>query len=66
MTIYPCGTDVIIIKVPELPGTVTGVLIRFSQVSYEVTYYVQGIQYKVMVDAREIITSGKRIKIGYK
>lgn len=66
MTVYPCGAEVILKRVPEVPGNITGIMIRFDYVQYEVTYYVQGVQYKVMVDECEIIKDSKRIKLGYK
>jgi len=66
MTVYPCGTEVILKRVPEVPGNITGINIRFGYVQYEVTYYVQGVQYKVMCDENELIKDDKKIKIGYK
>lgn len=66
MTVYPCGTEVILKRVPELPGNITGISIRFTYVQYEVTYYVQGVQYKVLVDENEIIKDSKKVKLGFK
>jgi len=43
MTVYPCGTEVILKRVPEIPGNITAIQIRFDYVQYEVTYYVQGV-----------------------
>jgi len=66
MMIYPCGAEVILKRVPELPGNITGISIRFGYVQYEVTYYVQGVQYKVLVDENEIIKDSKKVKLGFK
>jgi len=66
MMVFPCGTAVVINIMTEAPGHITGISIRFGYVQYEVTYYVQGVQQKVLVDESEIIVSGKKIKIGYK
>jgi hypothetical protein len=65
MTVYPCGTEVILKRVPEVPGNITGINIRFGYVQYEVTYYVQGIQQKVMCDEDEMIKDDKKTRIGY-
>ncbi len=66
MTVYPCGAAVVLILMPEAPGNITGINIRFGYVQYEVTYYVSGVQQKVLVDESEIIISGKKLKILYK
>ena len=66
MMVYPCGTEVILKRVPEVPGNITAIQIRFDYVQYEVTYYVQGIQYKILVDKNEIIKDSKKIRLGYK
>jgi hypothetical protein len=66
MMVYPCGAEVILKRVPELPGNITGISIRFTYVQYEVTYYVQGVQYKVLVDENEIIKDSKKVKLGFK
>jgi len=66
MTVYPCGTEVILKRVPEIPGNITAIQIRFDYVQYEVTYYVQGVQYKILVDENEIIRDGRKTKVGYK
>jgi len=66
MTVYPCGTEVILKRVPELPGNITAIQIRFTYVQYEVTYYVAGVQYKILVDENEIIKDSKKQKLGYK
>lgn len=66
MTVYPCGTEVILKRVPEIPGNITSIQIRFDYVQYEVTYYVQGVQYKILVDENEIIKDSKKQKLGYK
>lgn len=66
MTVYPCGTEVILKRVPEIPGNITSIQIRFDYVQYEVTYYVQGVQYKILVDENEIIRDGRKTKLGYK
>ena len=66
MTVYPCGTEVILKRVPEIPGNITAIQIRFDYVQYEVTYYVQGVQYKILVDENEIIRDGRKTKLGYK
>lgn len=66
MTVYPCGTEVILKRVPEVPGNITAIQIRFNYVQYEVTYYVQGVQYNILVDENEIIKDGKKVKLGFK
>ena len=66
MMVYPCGAEVILKRVPELPGNITGISIRFTYVQYEVTFYVQGVQYKVLVDENEIIKDSKKVKLGFK
>ena len=66
MMVYPCGTEVILKRVPEIPGNITAIQIRFDYVQYEVTYYVQGVQHKILVDENEIIKDSKKQKLGYK
>jgi hypothetical protein len=65
MTIYPCGSEVVI-KRPGVFGNVTAVMIRFELITYEITYYVDSIQQRVWVHEDEIMKDGKKHPIGFK
>lgn len=47
--VIPCGTDVTI-KLEKIPGTITGITIKFSAVAYEVSYFFNGEFYQVWMN----------------
>ena len=65
MTIYPCGMEAVI-KLPMVAGNITAVTIRFEFVTYEITYYVEGVQQRVWVHENEIMKDGEKLTIGFK
>ena len=65
MNIYPCGMEAVI-KRPLVVGNITAVTIRFEFVTYEVTYYVDGVQQRVWVHEDEIMKDGKKLTLGFK
>jgi hypothetical protein len=64
MIIYECGLK-IIITISGLPAMITGVNIRFDDVTYEATYYYDGEHRTVWLREQEFTTEEIK-KIGYK
>ncbi len=67
MDIYACGTPVII-KNLDVNGLITGISIRFSRVSYEISYFYNGDQKIIWMDEIEfnIREYEKKSIIGFK
>lgn len=64
MIIYECGLRIIII-ISGLPAMITGVNIKFDNVTYEATYYYDGEHRTVWLKEQEF-TIEEIKKIGYK
>ena len=66
LKIIPCGS--IVTVTPGVEGCVTCVFIRYGYITYEVAYWLSGIQYKVVCDESEMQVSGglKKDKVGFK
>jgi len=67
MKVYPCGTEVVI-EQAGIQGRVTAITERFGQVTYEVTYFMDGNPFKVPCMERElkVFQGVKKYNIGYK
>ena len=67
MKLFTCGTEVIL-KRPGVQGNITAIEIRFDLVRYEVTYYIEGVQQRVMCTEGEfyIDAEEKRMTVGFK
>lgn len=63
--VYPCGTQVTS-KLSNVNGIITGLSIRFANVSYEVSYF-SGHDYKqIWLYECEFTTTVAKDKIGFK
>lgn len=67
MKVYPCGTEVVI-EQAGIQGRVTAITERFGQVTYEVTYFMDGNPFKVPCMEKElrVFAGVKKASIGYK
>lgn len=64
MKVIPCGTN-ITTKLNSIPGIITGISIRFTMVSYEVSYF-SGQDYKqIWLTEPEFNFSIKKETIGF-
>ena len=64
MKVIPCGTH-ITTKLNSIPGIITGLSIRFTMVSYEVSYF-NGQDYKqIWLTESEFNFTGKKETIGF-
>jgi len=65
MKIYKCGTRVVL-ELPQIEGVITAFFVRFGQVQYEVTYFVEGVIKEVVIDESLFYTGEKQTNIGFK
>jgi hypothetical protein len=63
MLIYKCGTKV---KIHNYEGTIVGICIRFGNISYDISYFVNGDQKTVWLHETEFTTESTKQKIGFK
>lgn len=65
MKLIPCGTEVTI-KINEAKGLIIAIEIRFTSVSYQVSYLQNG-EYTTVWLSEELFTAGKheKVKIGF-
>lgn len=67
MEVIPCGTEVVL-KRADYHGVVTGISIRDSRVTYEVSYYESGTYKSNWYCDYEFLVSGEqtRLPIGFR
>jgi hypothetical protein len=67
LKIFPCGT-VVYIKMGQLEGMITAVVIRFDRIMYEVRYFLGGEEISLLLNEEEFQPSDdvKKKHIGYK
>ena len=63
--LYPSGTH-IRTNLGQIEGMITAACVRFSSVSYEITYFYDGEQRTVWMNEVEFLTSDKMVVIGFK
>ena len=63
--LYPSGTRVRT-SIGQIEAMITAACIRFSSVSYEITYFYDGEQRTVWMNEAEFSTSGKMVVVGFK
>jgi len=66
MKIYKCGTEVIIKNI-DIVGYITAVIIRFNNVTYEISYFLNNIYYQSWFNEIEFELKNKveKINIGF-
>jgi len=66
MKIYKCSTEVIIKNI-EIVGYITAVIIRFNNVTYEISYFLNNIYYQSWFNEIEFELKNKveKINIGF-
>ena len=63
--LIPCGT-LVKLKIGEIDGMITGINIRWDNIQYEVTYYLNGEIKETWFNEFEFTTENNIKKIGYK
>jgi hypothetical protein len=63
--LYPSGTH-IRTTIGQIEGMITATCVRFSSVSYEITYFYDGEQKIVWMNEAEFSTSSKMVVVGFK
>lgn len=63
--LYPSGTR-IRTTIGQIEGMITAACIRFSSVSYEITYFSDGEQRTVWMNEAEFSTTDNIVSIGFK
>lgn len=65
--ILPPGTDVTITQAGAI-GRISKVVIGYDSITYEVTYYIDGVRQVVPCDEEElqVCASQKKVSVGYK
>lgn len=64
MKVYPCGIKVTTI-LNSIEATITGVIIRFNAVAYEISYFHNGERKEVWMNEKEFTTDSKKKTIGF-
>jgi hypothetical protein len=67
MKVLPPGTDVTITQAGVI-GRISKVVIGYDSITYEVTYYIDGVRQVVPADEAElqVCASQKKVSVGFK
>lgn len=67
MNLYKCGTHVKI-NMGLIEGMITAICIRFNAVTYEISYFTEGVQKTIWMNEAEFtpVSKCKRENIGFK
>jgi hypothetical protein len=67
LKIFPCGT-VVFVKMGQVEGMITAIIIRFDRAMYEVRYFLGGEELSVILHEDEFqpVDDTQKKTIGYK
>jgi hypothetical protein len=63
--VFPCG-EIVRTIIGDIEGMITAVCIRFEEVRYEISYFVNQEQCTVWMNEKEFRTNITKIPIGFK